>query len=50
MITILQVIPQLIARIDTPRHLVGRLISQLLIDVGKSHPQVSYNYTDFRVL
>ncbi|KAK3104575.1 hypothetical protein FSP39_005244 [Pinctada imbricata] len=35
----LQVIPQLIARIDTPRHLVARLISQLLIDVGKSHPQ-----------
>ncbi|XP_060066726.1 serine/threonine-protein kinase mTOR-like [Ylistrum balloti] len=35
----LQVIPQLIARIDTPRLLVGRLISQLLIDVGKHHPQ-----------
>ncbi|CAC5403933.1 MTOR [Mytilus coruscus] len=35
----LQVIPQLIARIDTPRNLVGRLISQLLIDVGKAHPQ-----------
>ncbi|XP_014771975.1 serine/threonine-protein kinase mTOR isoform X1 [Octopus bimaculoides] len=35
----LQVIPQLIARIDTPRHSVGRLISQLLIDIGKAHPQ-----------
>jgi len=35
------VIPQLIARIDTPRLLVGRLISQILIDVGKTHPQVS---------
>lgn len=36
----LQVIPQLIARIDTPRALVGRLIHHLLIDIGKSHPQV----------
>ncbi|XP_074653906.1 serine/threonine-protein kinase mTOR-like [Tubulanus polymorphus] len=35
----LQVIPQLIARIDTPRQLVGRLIHQLLMDVGKQHPQ-----------
>ncbi|ESO95689.1 hypothetical protein LOTGIDRAFT_214800 [Lottia gigantea] len=35
----LQVIPQLIARIDTPRNLVGRLIHQLLIDIGKAHPQ-----------
>jgi len=35
-----QVIPQLIARIDTPRQLVGRLIHQLLSDVGKQHPQV----------
>ena len=35
-----QVIPQLIARIDTPRHSVGRLISQLLMDIGKAHPQV----------
>jgi len=34
-----QVIPQLIARIDTPRQLVGRLISQLLMDIGKAHPQ-----------
>lgn len=37
--TWLQVIPQLIARIDTPRALVGRLIHTLLIDIGKSHPQ-----------
>ncbi len=35
----LQVIPQLIARIDTPRPLVSRLIHQLLTDVGKHHPQ-----------
>jgi len=35
----LQVIPQLIARIDTPRQLVSRLIHQLLSDVGKRHPQ-----------
>ena len=47
-----QVIPQLIARIDTPRALVGRLIHQLLTDIGRYHPQVSlltlllmlYNY------
>ncbi|XP_027052994.1 serine/threonine-protein kinase mTOR [Pocillopora verrucosa] len=37
--TWLQVIPQLIARIDTPRQLVGRLIHQLLTDIGKHHPQ-----------
>ena len=37
--TWLQVIPQLIARIDTPRPLVSRLIHQLLTDVGKHHPQ-----------
>ncbi|CAH1240669.1 MTOR [Branchiostoma lanceolatum] len=37
--TWLQVIPQLIARIDTPRQLVGRLIHQLLTDIGKQHPQ-----------
>lgn len=37
----LQVIPQLIARIDTPRALVGRLIHQLLTDIGRYHPQVS---------
>uniref|UniRef100_A0A0K2TDA5 Serine/threonine-protein kinase TOR n=2 Tax=Lepeophtheirus salmonis TaxID=72036 RepID=A0A0K2TDA5_LEPSM len=35
----LQVIPQLIARIDTPKPLVSRLIHQLLTDVGKHHPQ-----------
>jgi FKBP12-rapamycin complex-associated protein len=35
----IQVIPQLIARIDTPRALVGRLIHHLLIDIGKHHPQ-----------
>lgn len=35
----LQVIPQLIARIDTPRPLVGRLIHSLLADLGKHHPQ-----------
>ena len=35
----LQVIPQLIARIDTPRPLVSRLIHQLLADLGKHHPQ-----------
>ncbi|KAK0063750.1 serine/threonine-protein kinase mTOR-like isoform X1 [Biomphalaria pfeifferi] len=35
----LQVIPQLIARIDTPRSLVQRLIHQLLIEIGKAHPQ-----------
>lgn len=34
-------IPQLIARIDTPRALVGRLIHQLLTDIGRYHPQVS---------
>ncbi len=38
--TWLQVIPQLIARIDTQRQLVGRLIHQLLMDIGKAHPQV----------
>ncbi|XP_055916701.1 serine/threonine-protein kinase Tor [Eupeodes corollae] len=37
--TWLQVIPQLIARIDTHRNLVGQLIHQLLIDIGKFHPQ-----------
>ncbi|XP_050539572.1 serine/threonine-protein kinase mTOR [Daktulosphaira vitifoliae] len=37
--TWLQVIPQLIARIDTPRTLVSRLIHHLLIDIGKHHPQ-----------
>ena len=37
--TWLHVIPQLIARIDTPRKLVGRLVQQLLTDIGKQHPQ-----------
>ena len=32
-------IPQLIARIDTPRQLVSRLIVLLLTEVGKHHPQ-----------
>ena len=32
-------IPQLIARIDTVRHLVGCLIHQLLTDIGRHHPQ-----------
>ena len=32
-------IPQLIARIDTPRPLVSRLIHQVLTDLGKFHPQ-----------
>lgn len=35
----LQVIPQLIARIDTPRHLVGKMIHAVLTDIGKHHPQ-----------
>ncbi|NP_001171773.1 target of rapamycin isoform 1 [Bombyx mori] len=35
----LQVIPQLIARIDSPRNLVAKLVHILLIDIGKSHPQ-----------
>lgn len=35
----LQVIPQLIARIDSPRPLVAKLVQSLLIDVGKFHPQ-----------
>lgn len=37
--TWLQVIPQLIARIDSQRVLVSRLIHYLLIDIGKTHPQ-----------
>ncbi|XP_045451535.1 serine/threonine-protein kinase Tor-like [Melitaea cinxia] len=35
----LQVIPQLIARIDSPRSLVAKLVHILLIDIGKTHPQ-----------
>lgn len=37
--TWLQVIPQLIARVDTPKQSVGRLIHQLLADIGREHPQ-----------
>ena len=37
----LQVIPQLIARIDTSRQRVGKLIHTLLCDISKHHPQVS---------
>ncbi|KRY15256.1 Serine/threonine-protein kinase mTOR [Trichinella patagoniensis] len=37
--TWLQVIPQLIARIDTPRHFVSHLIIEILMDIGKNHPQ-----------
>jgi FKBP12-rapamycin complex-associated protein len=37
--TWLEVIPQIIARIQTPSALVRRLISQLLNDVGRAHPQ-----------
>ena len=37
--TWLQVIPQLIARIDVPRPLVAQLIQQLLMDIGRAHPQ-----------
>lgn len=43
--TWLQVIPQLIARIDTPRALVSILIHQLLMDIGKNHPQVYIDTT-----
>ena len=35
----LQVLPQLIARIDSPSLLVHQLIRHLLIDVGRQHPQ-----------
>ncbi|CAF4896936.1 unnamed protein product, partial [Rotaria socialis] len=35
----LHVLPQLIARIDSPRPLVHQLIRHLLIDVGRQHPQ-----------
>lgn len=35
----LQVIPQLIARIDTTRQLVRELVYELLRDIGKFHPQ-----------
>jgi len=39
--TWLQVIPQLIARIDTNRLLVSKSIHYLLVDIGKIHPQAS---------
>lgn len=48
--TWLQVIPQLIARIDTPRALVSRLIHHLLIDIGKIYPQVCMILTYYRRL
>ena len=35
----LQVLPQLIARIDSQKPLVPQLIRHLLIDVGRQHPQ-----------
>lgn len=35
----LQVIPQLMARIDTNKPNVGGLIQQLLSDIGRAHPQ-----------
>lgn len=35
----IKVIPQLIARIDSPRKRVSKLIHDLLTDVGKQHPQ-----------
>lgn len=37
--TWLQVIPQLIARLDTPRALVASLVHNLLGEVGRKHPQ-----------
>ncbi|XP_017494320.1 PREDICTED: serine/threonine-protein kinase mTOR-like, partial [Rhagoletis zephyria] len=37
--TWLQVIPQLIARIDAPHQSVAKLIHTLLTDIGKYHPQ-----------
>ena len=36
----MQVIPQLIARIDHHKRVVSKLIHDLLTDVGKQHPQV----------
>lgn len=39
LVSFLQVIPQLIARIDTHRQPVGEVIIQLLMDIGKHHPQ-----------
>lgn len=37
--TWLQVIPQLIARIDTPGNFKNTLLQELLTDIGKCHPQ-----------
>nr|QHX41461.1 serine/threonine-protein kinase mTOR [Halisarca dujardinii] len=37
--TWLQVVPQLIARIDSAKELISSLIHDLLADVGKQHPQ-----------
>ncbi|KAF8309257.1 phosphatidylinositol 3-kinase [Clavulina sp. PMI_390] len=37
--TWLEVVPQIIARIQTPSANVRRLINTLLIDIGKAHPQ-----------
>jgi FKBP12-rapamycin complex-associated protein len=45
-----QVIPQLIARIDTQRQLVRKLIHQLLTDIGKHHPQVSLSMVESQCL
>ena len=42
--TWLQVIPQLIARIDAPSELVQKQIDKLLTDIGKRHPQVNIRY------
>ena len=39
LLCLLKVIPQLIARIDSPRKRVSKLIHDLLTDVGKQHPQ-----------
>lgn len=43
--TWLQVIPQLIARLDTPRALVASLVHNLLGEVGRKHPQVCPHYS-----
>ena len=40
--TWLNVIPQIIARIDTPSLPIRLLIHQLLVRVGKEHPQATY--------
>ena len=38
----MQVIPQLIARIDHHKRVVSKLIHHLLTDVGKQHPHVRW--------